>query len=72
MFPFWQTESGLPGILESNKQILSKHMRICNISAMILKENRAIELFTILKTANKPAFFGKNVISENLEVYNYY
>ncbi len=33
---------------------------------MILQEDMAIDLFTTLKAANKPAFFGKDVVHENL------
>ncbi len=72
MLPDWQTESGSHGSYESIKQILSMHMEICNKSTMILQDNMAIELFTILKATNKPAFFGKDVLNEILYGYKYF
>ncbi len=39
---------------------------------MILEHADAIRLHTILKTQNKPAYFGKDIVNEIIEGYNYF
>lgn len=56
---------------ENVQTILDLHMDKCNKSAMILQGDGALQLYSILKAKNKPAYFGKDVISELLEGYTY-
>ncbi len=48
------------------------HMERCNKSAIILRENMAIQLHTTLKVLKKPDYFGKDFVNEILVGYNYY
>ncbi len=60
------------GIVESIEQVLSLHLGKCNKTAMIIPQNMALQLFSILKGAKQPVFFGKDIIAENLMGYTYY
>jgi len=71
MLPEWKTQSGDYGWQESTEKLLDMHMSKCNKSAMILLEPSAIQLFATLKSAEKPVYFGKDVIMETFSGYTY-
>ncbi len=56
---------------ESVDEVLELGMEECNKSAIILKENMAISVYTHLLAKKKPVYFGKEVISENLGGYRF-
>ncbi len=72
MFPSWNEDSGITGIMESINDILKFHMDKWNKSAMILMNADAIRLHTILNVHKKPVYFGRDIINENLEGYMYF
>lgn len=71
MLAAWKWENGRQGSVEDIERILSIHMDKCSKSAMIMPESMAMQLFSILEAANKPAFYGKDIINENVVGYNY-
>ncbi len=71
MLPLWPDTSDDLIDHETIEQVLSMHMGKCNQTAIILRENMALQLFTILKAAKQPVFFGRDIIIGNLMGYNF-
>ncbi len=72
MFPAWNKTNGQIGTRESLEYILENYMDACNKSAVLLTETMAIPLYHILKGKEKPAYYVKDVINENIMGYKYW
>lgn len=59
------------GLGENVQTIVDLHMDKCNKSAIALTNYVALQLYTILKSKGKPAYFGKEIIYENHRGYKF-
>ncbi len=62
----WNMTDGDPGFGESISQILEINMNSCYKSAVILCEDMAHQLYTILKANKKPTYLGKDIKTEDI------
>lgn len=51
---------------------LHLYTKSCYKYAVILNKYKAIQLYTILKGQDKPAYYGKDILNENYRGYKYY
>ncbi len=70
---FYHTTGKGELIFEENiDEIMDSTMEKCEKSAVILGEDSAIPLFSILTVKSKPTFFGKVIINENFSGYVFF
>lgn len=69
MFPDWLDKNKSPYALWDAGSINQECMMYCNKLAVVLPEVDAIGVHTILKTVSLPVYFGKDVLSKNLNGY---
>lgn len=57
---------------DKRQSIEIKELRKCNRSAMMMLQTHALAVYTELKNYNVPVFFGKDIIYENMNGYNFF